>query len=88
MNRYQPRIPTASALGVCQHLTQKPIKLIERLIQTSSNEGDLVLDPFGGSGSTLISAEHLNRVSLIIEKESKYIEAIKDRFAEEIKIAY
>ena len=66
------------------HPTQKPIKLIERLIQTSSNIGDRVMDPFGGSGSTMISAEHLNRESYTIEMDEQYIEAMKKRYAEEV----
>lgn len=66
------------------HPTQKPIKLIERLIQTSSNSGDKVLDPFGGSGSTMISAEHLDRESYTIEMDATYLKAIRDRYADEI----
>ena len=41
--------------------TQKPIALYKRIIQASSNEGDLVLDPFCGCGTTLMAAEELNR---------------------------
>ncbi len=66
------------------HSTQKPIKLIERLIRVSSNKGDNVLDPFGGSGSTLISSEHLERRSYTIELEKKYIDAIKQRYSFEV----
>jgi len=66
------------------HSTQKPIKLIERLIRVSSNAGDKVLDPFGGSGSTLISSEHLGRESYIIELDKKYVQSIKDRYNDEI----
>ena len=61
------------------HPTQKPLKLIERLIRASSNEGDNVLDPFGGSGSTLIASKKLNRNCTIIELDEKYIEAIHQR---------
>jgi len=43
------------------HSTQKPIKLIERLIKASSNEGGVVLDPFLGAGSTALAAQNLNR---------------------------
>lgn len=66
------------------HPTQKPVKLIERLIQASSNPGDKVLDPFAGSGSTLISAEHLDRVSYSIEMDEEYIKAIKRRYSDEV----
>lgn len=41
--------------------TQKPVKLLERIIASSSNPGDLVLDPFAGSGTTLVAAEKLDR---------------------------
>ena len=67
------------------HSTQKPVKLIERLISASSNRGNKVLDPFGGSGSTLISAEHLGRESYTIELDKKYIDAIKTRYHDEIE---
>lgn len=56
------------------HPTQKPIPLIKRLINASSNEGDLVLDPFGGSGSTAISCLTLNRKYISIELDEKYYE--------------
>lgn len=66
------------------HPTQKPVKLIERLIQVSSNPGDKVLDPFGGSGSTMISAEHLNRESYTIEMDERYLKAIRQRYSDEV----
>ena len=65
------------------HPTQKPLKLIERLIETSSNPFDKVIDPFGGSGSTLLAAEKLNRQSWIIEKDEKYVKAMVERFSSE-----
>jgi site-specific DNA-methyltransferase (adenine-specific) len=61
------------------HSTQKPLKLIKRLIQASSNEGDLIVDPFGGSGSTAIAAAHLGRNYLTIEKDEQYITSINER---------
>lgn len=61
------------------HPTQKPIKLIKRLIEASSNKGDLVLDPFGGSGSTVISAISLDRDYLTIEQDEKYYNKILQR---------
>ena len=65
------------------HPTQKPLKLIERLIETSSNPFDKVIDPFGGSGSTLLASEKLNRQSWIIEKDEKYVKAMVERFTSE-----
>ena len=62
------------------HPTQKPLKLIERIVSASSNPGDLVLDPFAGSGSTLIACEKLGRKCVTIEMNDKYIQGIVDRF--------
>ena len=62
------------------HPTQKPEKLIERLMLASSNSGDFVLDPFAGSGSTLMVAEKLGRTATTIECDEKYVELVKDRF--------
>ena len=69
------------------HPTQKPIKLIERLIEIHSNEGDLVLDPFMGSGTTAIAAKSINRnyVGFELNKEyyEKSISRIEETFGEE-----
>ena len=54
------------------HPTQKPEKLLERIIKASSKEGDIVLDPFLGSGTTCYVAKRLNRKYIGIEKEEKY----------------
>lgn len=62
------------------HPTQKPLKLVERLILASSNEGDLVLDPFSGSGSTLTACERLGRRCIAIEMDEGYIQKTVDRF--------
>ena len=62
------------------HPTQKPLKLIERIVSASSNPGDLVLDPFAGSGSTLIACEKLVRNCIAIEKDEKYVRGIVGRF--------
>jgi site-specific DNA-methyltransferase (adenine-specific) len=62
-----------------EHPTQKPEKLIERIIKISSNEGDMILDPFAGSGTTGMACKNLGRNYLLIEKEPEYIEIIKER---------
>jgi len=54
------------------HPTQKPLKLMEYLIKTSSNEGDIVLDPCAGAGTTLVAAKKLNRRYIGIEKDENY----------------
>ncbi len=55
-----------------EHPTQKPEKLIAKLILASSNEGDLIFDPFLGSGTTVVVAKKLNRRFVGIEKEEYY----------------
>lgn len=57
-----------------KHPTQKPIGLLERIIKASTNEGDLILDPFNGSGTTGIAAKMLNRKYIGIEKEKEYLD--------------
>lgn len=54
------------------HSSQKPIDLLEYLIKTYTNENDLILDCFAGSGTTLLAAKNLNRQFIGIEKEKEY----------------
>lgn len=61
------------------HPTQKPIKLIERLIVASSNVGDVVLDPFMGAGSTILAANNLNREVIGFEIDAEYSSIANDR---------
>lgn len=65
--------------------TQKPIELLERIIQISTDEGDSVLDPFCGSGTTLVAAKMLNRNFMGIDKNSSAIELCNRRLAAPIK---
>lgn len=62
------------------HPTMKPIKLLARLIQNSSNKGDAVLDLFGGSGSTLIACEQLGRVCYTSELDPRFVDVIIERY--------
>lgn len=57
-----------------KHPTQKPIELLEKIILASTDENDLILDPFNGSGTTGIVANRLNRKYIGIEKEKEYLE--------------
>ncbi|MBL1211497.1 site-specific DNA-methyltransferase [Geminocystis sp. GBBB08] len=61
------------------HPTQKPVKLIERIIKASTNKNNIVLDPFMGSGSTALACLNLDRHYIGIEKEEKYIKVINQR---------
>ena len=60
----------------------KPVELVERAIRNSSKTRDLVLDPFGGSGSTLIACEKSGRRARIIELDPKYVDVIVKRWEE------
>ena len=57
-----------------KHPTQKPIELLEKIILASTNENDLILDPFNGSGTTGIVATKLKRRYIGIEKEKEYLD--------------
>lgn len=70
--------PTKSTL----HPTMKPTALIERLLKNSSKPGQLVLDAFGGSGSTLIAAERLGMHSALVELDPAYCDVIVQRWQE------
>ena len=64
-----------------EHPTMKPTRLIAKLIENSSKVGWIVLDPFGGSGSTLIAAEATGRKARLIELDPKFCDVIVKRYA-------
>lgn len=64
------------------HATKKPIKLLERILNHTRDVGDKVLDLFGGSGSTLIACEQLNRICYMMELDPKYCDVIIKRWEE------
>lgn len=66
------------------HPTQKPVDLMEYLIKTYTNEGDLVLDNCMGSGTTGVACKHLNRNFIGIELDDKYFEIAKNRIEGEL----
>lgn len=66
-------------MGNKQHPTEKPVQLMEVMIGNSSQPGDLVLDPFAGSGSTLIAAKNLGRDYIGYEIDPKYYEVAVKR---------
>lgn len=78
--------------GVCSgkerttHKTQKPLKLIEHIINILSKEGGVVLDCFAGSGTVGVACVGLNRRFVLIEKEKEYCEIIKQRLIKELII--
>jgi DNA modification methylase len=62
------------------HPTMKPVELVERCIRNSSKPGQTVLDPFGGSGTTLIAAEKSGRQARLMELDPKYVDVIVRRW--------
>ena len=62
------------------HPTMKPIKLFDYQIKNSSKKDDLVLDLFGGSGTTLICCEQSNRTCYMMEFDPKYVDVIIERW--------
>ena len=70
------------------HPTQKPVDMFEYLVGKSSNESDLILDPFAGSGTTGVACKNLKRNYILIEKEPKYVEIIKERLANTTKTLF
>lgn len=73
-------VPTRST-ATRSHPDQKPLALIQRAIKNSSRPGELVLDPFAGSGSTLIAAEREGRVATLAEIDPVYVDVIIRRYA-------
>jgi len=63
-----------------EHPTMKPVDLLCRLIKNSSKENDIILDLFGGSGSTLIAAEQTQRICYMMELDPKYCDVIVKRW--------
>jgi DNA modification methylase len=62
------------------HSAQKPVELLKRVILTSTKEGDLVLDPLAGTGTTGYVAQALKRNFIMIEINQKYVKGIEERF--------
>ncbi len=75
---YERRDNTAEYM----HPTQKPVRLSERALKLSSEKGDVVLDVFGGSGSTLIGCEQVDRICYMMELDPFYVDVIVRRWEE------
>jgi site-specific DNA-methyltransferase (adenine-specific) len=63
-----------------EHPTMKPLELIAQMLRNSTKRDDLVLDPFGGSGSTLLAADALGRRAAIVELDPRYCDVIRKRY--------
>jgi DNA modification methylase len=60
----------------------KPVALVERAIRNSSKSRDIVLDPFGGSGTTMIAAERTGRRARLLELDPRYCDVVVQRWQE------
>jgi adenine-specific DNA-methyltransferase len=78
---------TKKKLGIAEVPTMFPIPMIERIIKMSSNENDQILDPFAGSGTTLVACNNLNRNGIGIDIDKKYSQIMKKRIQEESKVS-
>jgi len=65
----------------CGYPTQKPVKLLQRVIELVTNENDIVLDPFCGSGTTCVAAKSLNRKFTGIDKSSEAVILLNKRIS-------
>lgn len=63
-----------------EHPTMKPVELVARAIQNSSRQGDIVIDLFGGSGTTLMASEQTGRACRMMELDPRYVDVIVDRW--------
>ena len=75
-----PPKPSEKTFG--KHPTQKPLELLKRIVLASSKEGDIVLDPFNGSGTTGLIANAYKRKYIGIDLDSKYLDLTIKRFDE------
>jgi site-specific DNA-methyltransferase (adenine-specific) len=79
---FVPRVCGTYKERVGWHPCQMPLAVMDRIIKVSSNPGDLVLDPFAGSGTTLAAARSLGRETIGIELSENYVEGILTRLAD------
>lgn len=79
------RILHAQSVRKKLHPTQKPAEIMERFIRLSTNEGDVVLDPFLGSGTTAVAAQRLCRKYIGIENNEKFYAVAENRLKGEAK---
>jgi site-specific DNA-methyltransferase (adenine-specific) len=75
--------PTGTSV---RHPSEKPISLISELIESSSRTGETVLDPFAGSGSTVVAAVLLGRKAIAVEVDPRYVELCRTRLVEAERI--
>jgi site-specific DNA-methyltransferase (adenine-specific) len=64
------------------HPTQKPVKLFSQLIDDYTDVGELIFDPYSGSGTTLIAAEQTGRIAVLIERQPSYVAVALERWSQ------
>ena len=69
---------------ICSYMAMFPPSLPHHFIEKYSNENDIVLDPFGGSGTTAFVAKEYNRKSIMIELNPEYCKLIRQRLRQEV----
>ena len=85
INQQIPRYDSSPG-GIDDHPTGKPVRLMRHLLEIHSKRGDLVLDPFLGSGTTAVAAKELGRRFIGIEISEKYCKIARQRLAQEMLI--
>jgi site-specific DNA-methyltransferase (adenine-specific) len=71
-------------IGKKYHPTEKPVELMQILVENSSRQGDVILDPFMGSGSTGVACINTDRNFIGIELDEQYFEIARDRMGENL----
>lgn len=77
-------IPILNGAERTSHPSQKPLRIIRNLIEVHTNPGHLILDPFAGSGTTLVAAKQLGRNFIGVEIDPNYCEIAKQRLSQEV----
>jgi site-specific DNA-methyltransferase (adenine-specific) len=80
-NLWEFAVTPRSERELGKHPSQKPLGLLERLVELGSEPGQLVLDPFGGAGTLAVAAEKLGRNWVLVESEQKYANLAQARLA-------
>lgn len=82
--KYPTSIQRFNTERAAEHPTQKPIKLLRYLVATYTNPGDVVMDCYAGSGTTLVACKQIGRHYIGIEKEQRYADTTKTRLTQEM----
>jgi site-specific DNA-methyltransferase (adenine-specific) len=84
--KYPTSIQRFNTERAAEHPTQKPLKLLRYLVETYTNPGDVVMDCYAGSGTTILASKQTGRQWIGIEKTHEYVEITKSRLAQELSL--